>query len=181
MNRIETIFPSWEINLESHAAKIRTAVKWEQHDSHRIEALFNRSGKPYMYNKERGARAEFPQDEPEGLTDMWKAVEGIVGHRFGVCFLSVYLNQMATVGWHQDNSPSIDWSAPVCVLSIGQRRPIEFREIGTDGPIESIMCESGMITIMNAGCNDTHEHRIPEVRYPCSERMSLVFRAIRRS
>ncbi len=46
---------------------------------------------------------------------------------FEVCFLNRYLDQSDHLGWHADDSPEMDDTRPIAVVSLGAEREIWFR------------------------------------------------------
>lgn len=94
-------------------------VQWEVHDTDRREALFLRRAWPYFYSKERGPRPLHYQPEPHALRLIWDAVERHTGHLYEACFINHYMGSGGNLGWHADNSPSIDQRRPVSVLTLG--------------------------------------------------------------
>ena len=157
---------------------MRNECSFEAHDPNRTEVLFNRSGKDYLFNKGRGVRPHVPQVEPDALKTLWDRVESVMGYRFEVCFINDYFRKGAHIGWHQDNSPSIDWSRPVVVLSVGEAAEVRFREVANHENIWSFVCENGTICSMASGVNDLFEHEVRGMDVQGVGRMSLVFRGV---
>jgi alkylated DNA repair dioxygenase AlkB len=168
-----------EIDGDSFISTIRSECWFETHDPNRREILFNRSGKDYLFNKGRGVRPHVPQPEPDALKSVWERVEATMGMRFEVCFVNDYWRNGAHIGWHQDNSPSIDWSRPVTVLSVGESTVIRFREIANHENVWAFECDNGTVCAMESGVNDLYEHEVPGVHVNGLGRMSLVFRGVK--
>jgi alkylated DNA repair dioxygenase AlkB len=171
----------WKIPVDAAAfiAAVRRECWFEEHDPNRREILFNRSGKDYLFNRGRGIRPHTPQPEPDALKEVWSLVESTLAHRFEVCFINDYYRAGAHIGWHQDNSPSIDWNRPVAVLSVGETTSVRFRKIDNPGEIWSFKCDNGTICAMESGVNDKYEHEVPGVDVRGLGRMSLVFRGVK--
>jgi alkylated DNA repair dioxygenase AlkB len=175
----DLLFKKIDIDGSSFIRTIRKECLFEHHDPNRREILFNRSGKDYLFNKSRGVRPHTPQPEPAELTRLWGIVDDVMGHRFEVCFINDYYRNGAHIGWHQDNSPSIDWDRPVAVLSVGETAVVRFRRIDNPEMVFSFECESGTICSMGSGVNDTYQHQVPGVAVKGHGRMSLVFRGVK--
>ena len=151
-------------------------ITWEQHDPHRKEAMFSRTGHPYQYGEGRGFRRQYPQDEPPPLAGLWAYVEAMTHCPYEVCFVNVYLSEDSSIGWHYDNSPSIDASRPVSILSLGAEREVSFRKANTPETAEHIIPEAGSVLSMLVGTNAEYEHAVLPVIEHVGLRMSLVFR-----
>lgn len=172
-------FRTIDVDGDEFISTIRRECWFEEHDPNRREILFNRSGKDYLYNRGRGVRPHVPQPEPDALKSLWSRVEDAVGHRFEVCFINDYYRNGADIGWHQDNSPSIDWDRPVAVLSLGETATVLFREIADETNVWSYKCDNGTICAMESGVNDAYQHAVPGVDVQGIGRMSLVFRGVK--
>lgn len=153
-------------------------ITWEQHHDNRKEAMFKRYRGPYYYGYGRGIRSCFEQPEPAALIDMWQTVEEVTGTKFEVCFINYYLNGAGDIGWHFDDSPTIDQSRPVVVLSLGQERTAMYRPIFDHDRITALKCKGGSLTIMHPGMQGLFQHCIPVEAYALGERLSLVFRGV---
>lgn len=69
----------------------------------------------------------------------------------------------------------------VCKVKIGEKHgifcsvaPAEF--IPHPADVEKLELETGSMTIMEPGMQDSHQHRIPKASFACVERISLTFR-----
>lgn len=90
-----------------------------------------------------------------------------------------YNKKDQALNWHQDNENIIDQSSPICNLSIGPSRIIEFsRDNSTT--IMDFELESGSLLTMNPGCQSELSHRVlpgeddSKVRYALSFRKVIV-------
>lgn len=179
-------------------------LDWIQHDKiPRREYYCNDIGAPYSYGIAAYARQYQPQPWHPEIVKIRAAVEAHTGFKFEVCFLNSYLDQTNHLGWHADDSPEMDDDRPIVIVSLGAEREIWFRpntaqidEIihgeGLDPNFmepeiakslraefalpEKVHLHHGSMCIMNAGMQDTHQHRIPKSDRVCGERISLTFR-----
>lgn len=161
---------------------------------------------PYSYGSGGFMRSYQVQEWTDTLLSIRSVVESLANCKFETCFLNRYHNQLDHLGWHSDNSPEMDDNRPIAIVSFGVEREIWFRPIesnectacsgsgyyDTDGsppcgccngtgkgePVEvyKLKLESGSVCLMNAGMQDTHQHRIPKASFECGERISLTFR-----
>ncbi|NQZ52154.1 MAG: alpha-ketoglutarate-dependent dioxygenase AlkB [Moritella sp.] len=108
-------------------------------------------------------------------------------HKFAdlnACLISCYPTAKKSLGLHADNERSICQETPMCNVSIGCTRKIEFVPIKGDGrTLCSFDLEHGSLNVLNPGCNSVFKHRVPpgthevngnNVRYVLSFRRFLV-------
>lgn len=160
---------------------------------------------PYSYGSNGFSRTYQVQEWTKTLRDIRSVVQELAGCKFETCFLNRYHNQLDHLGWHSDNSPEMDDSRPIVIVSFGVEREIWFREISGDKctacngsghydsngtpkcsncngtgkvslEVTKLKLENGSMCIMKAGMQDTHQHRIPKASFECGERISLTFR-----
>jgi len=153
-------------------------IQWEVHDVDRKEAFFKRKDVPYHYGPGRPERPYFPQPEPAELKAIWAAVELNAGIKIEACFINWYENQEGNIGWHCDNSPTMDHSKPLFIYSLGVTRPLCIRPIGVKDFQEVVMMEDGSLLTIRPGAQMTHEHSIPRCVNALGNRLSLVFRPL---
>lgn len=174
--QLENPFP--HLKLKSIQAELLKHVKFERHADNRKEALLMKEKTPYYYNDRMAERHVPFQKVPSCLLTLWDAVERATWCEYGACFINVYEGQSGEIGWHKDNSPSIDASKPVTVVTLGDARPIELRE-SADSEVISITPSHGSIYMMPPRFQEVYDHRVPEVSDPkAGIRISLVFRAL---
>lgn len=153
-------------------------LPWERRpDAPRRECWMNTYGLSYTYGRGRGERTYQPVE--------WNLVIGGVqlmlfsgtGVFYQGCFVNGYEGPRDHLGWHADDDPKIDHSAPIAIVSLGFAREIWFRENGSD-QIETQLLENGSLSEMGAGMQFTHQHRIPKHSAACGRRISLTFRGL---
>lgn len=168
--------------------RLWSELAWEKRpDAPRKEYWTNLFGRSYTYGRGAGERTyDARPDHP-----LIVAARTELADRFGFmlegCFLNGYGTSRDWLGWHADDDPGIDHTKPIAVITVGQGRPIEFREVlepktetskAVYGPVERVMLESGSLLLMHAGMQATHEHRIPKLGHEVKPRISMTYRGL---
>lgn len=161
-----------------------SGIKWVKHpDAPRREAYFNDYPDPYTYGRGRGVRTYHPQTEwtPE-LAEIRARLERELDTKFEALFLNQYLHAREHLGWHADDSPEMDPDRPICVVSFGAERAIQFRPKvdSTSMGTSTLWLKSGSLLVMGAGMQKDWEHRIPKSGTVVGARISLTFRGYQR-
>lgn len=180
------------VNADTYLEQLTHGLEWKRHGTTpRMEHFASRTDRPYTYGTGEFARTYQPHRPSLFLNQLWQQAEQYVGVVFDVCFLNRYLNQSDHLGWHSDDSPEMDDSRPIAIVSLGVEREIWFRrkpdpedivvngnDLETFGPpkVEKLVLGHGSLCLMAAGMQDTHQHRIPKASRQCGERISLTFR-----
>lgn len=177
-------------------------LPWKRRDTTpRMEVFFSTIGHTYTYGSNGYERTYTPEPDFDLVVrELIQPYSEASGIEFELCFLNRYLNQSDHLGWHADDSPEIDQTRPIAVISLGVEREIWFKrqychvcharekqptEISPlcsvhQGPfvppIEKLKLEHGSLLIMPPGYQDTHYHRIPKAGFACGERISLTYR-----
>lgn len=168
----------WMISkADSWFATLRDELAWVQRDTTpRQEYYINAVNTPYTYGSGDFARTYSPQPMHPIVREIQTETELIAGCKFEVCFLNRYLTQSNHLGWHSDNSPEMDDTRPIAIVSLGVSREIWFRPINSVDQVTKIKLASGSLCLMHAGMQDSWQHRIPKASFQCGERISLTFR-----
>lgn len=134
---------------------------------------------PYTYGRGAGARTYVPAPWPAAVRDVKRAVEAACGVVFETCFANYYAGPRDHLGWHADDSPSIDPGRPIAIVSLGSARALWVRPWGA-GPetVERFLLAPGSLAVMGPGMQQTHQHRIPKHPEGCGPRLSLTFRGL---
>lgn len=166
-----------------------TELNWERRvDAPRREYWTNPFSRSYTYGRGAGERT-YESKESHDLIDVGrKLIEKQYGCYLAGCFLNGYETARDWLGWHADDDPNIDHSKPIAVITVGQSRAIQFREVlvpadkgvtkGEYGAVVEQMLESGSLCLMGAGMQDTHQHRIPKAAVVVKPRISLTYRGL---
>ena len=207
MNAPITYYPKFLTDPDVMLSKLQQELDWQRRgDTPRMEYYVNEFGVSYIYGRGRGQREYLAQPTHEVITEIQQQIEELTHTKFEVCFLNRYLNQSDHLGWHADDSPEMDDSRPIAIVSLGVERDIMFRKfLGTicvecqeyspnhktpdcPGPgaikdkvtlwsgIERLRLEHGSLCLMAPGMQDNWQHRIPKASFHCGERVSLTYR-----
>ena len=101
------------------------------------------------------------------------------GYELDVCFLNLYMDQSNALGWHADDSHTIDQNQPIAVVSFGAEREIWIKSKGDKGEVPSEnrqLLKNGSLYVMPAGFQSEWLHKIPKCDKICGPRVSLTFR-----
>lgn len=191
-----------------HFERLNSDVEWVQRgNTPRREAFYCVYPTDYFYGTaEYGRSYAANTDIPEVLRALWTLTEIHCKTKFEACFLNRYDHAREHLGWHADDSDSIDDGRPIAVVSFGAERELWFREnpgvcyacngsgrydhngsppcASCNGTgrrtteVEKLLLENGSLAIMRAGMQDTHQHRIPKAGFECGPRISLTFRGL---
>jgi alkylated DNA repair dioxygenase AlkB len=152
-------------------------IEWERRGSTpRREYYCNDVPVSYTYGSGAGVREYLPRAWPPALLEVKAAVEARVGTALEVCFLNGYEDARDHLGWHADDSPEMDDTKPIAIVTVGAEREIWFRPNSDTLAVERLLLESGSLCLMSAGMQDAWQHRIPKAGFICGPRISMTFR-----
>lgn len=152
-------------------------LPWEDRGAPRREAFVALSPVAYTYGKGAGIRTYNSSPVPLFMLDFWKDAEEFAGCKYELCFCNGYSDEKDHLGWHADDSDSVDDERPILIVSIGAEREIYFRD-NERTYIERLKLGNGSGTLMKAGMQDTHQHKIPKHSAKCGPRISFTFRGL---
>ena len=192
---------------DAYFGDLTANVNWARRDTTpRMEAFYSTLGKPYTYGSGGFERTYTPEPmEQASVLEINKSLTSVLevigGPIFELCFLNRYLDQRDHLGWHADDSPEIDPTRPIAVVTFGAEREIWFKpqfchickstekELTSSAAIcsahgtrpftpnvDKVLLQHGSLLIMPAGYQQTHYHRIPKSDRICGERISLTYR-----
>ncbi len=171
---------------------VNRALVWVNRDqAPRDECFMSTRPWPYTYGQGRGVRTY----EPIGYTALIEAIRefrqgnaSAVETDYEACFANRYHGQHQHLGWHADDSPDIDHSQGIAVISFGAERELWFRanplarDYGHDEanrpPVARLALPHNSVLVMPPGYQQTHQHRIPKHSGACGPRVSLTFRKL---
>jgi alkylated DNA repair dioxygenase AlkB len=164
---------------DDYYERLWNELAWVQRgNTPRREYYVNDTDAPYTYGRGEGIRTYEAQPWHPVIKELRTLCENETATKFEVCFLNGYRDGQDQLGWHADDSPEMDDTRPIGILSLGARREIYFRNNSTLA-VEKVWLEHGSLCIMSPGMQDTHMHRIPKASYtPCGPRVSLTFRGL---
>ena len=152
-------------------------VLWESRTPARSECWMNPLGTPYTYGQGEGERTyEAREVHPVVGGIFWRLFEEY-DIKLDACFLNRYDDQRQALGWHADDSPEIDDTRAIAVVSLGAERDIMFRR-KDKSELEKLRLAHGSLLIMHPGMQRTHDHKIPKHDQPCIPRISLTYRGL---
>ena len=130
----------------------------------------------YRYGSQDFARDYHPQPWHPVIRSIQSKVEEYLHTRLEVCFLNGYEHQRDQLGWHADDSPEMDDTRPIAIVTLGAERDIWFAPKEDRSNPERVKLGHGSLCVMEAGMQDTHVHRIPKADRVVGPRISLTFR-----
>lgn len=159
---------------------LRSDVGWINKDAPRDECFM--SPVPLEYTYGTGVTRTYKSLEMHPLVDGIMSELNKDSCEYNVCFLNYYKNEREHLGWHSDDSPEMDPTHPIAVVSFGAERDIWVKMKGNKGNIpdeDKYTLGSGSLFIMPAGFQANHLHKIPKCDRVCGGRISLTFRRYR--
>ena len=88
-----------------------------------------------------------------------------LGASIDSCLILKYPNSSTSISPHADNEESIDQSQPLCNVSLGTSRTIEFMTSSGHRPVTSVTMHHRSLTVMKAGTQSILKHAVrPETR-----------------
>lgn len=164
-------------NLVTEFDTYWNGLPWVDRVAPRKEAFVATKPVAYTYGKSEYARTYHSSEIPEFMLGLWRDAEEFAGVKFELCFCNGYDDERNHLGWHADNSDSVDDARPILVISIGAEREIWFRD-NERTYVEKLLLKNGSGVLMLPGMQDTHEHRIPKHSAKCGPRISFTFRGL---
>lgn len=154
-------------------------VKWENRDAPRDECFMSDVPLSYTYGKGDHARTYHSMEFHPDVKRIMETLNAHEGSQYNICFLNYYKSEREHLGWHSDDSPEMDPTHPIAVVSFGATRDIWIREKGAKGDVpqeDKYSLVDGSCWIMPAGMQGTHQHKIPKGDRKSGGRISLTFR-----
>ena len=164
-------------------------LDWDKREgAPRWEYWTNVYDRPYTYGRGKGVRTYESRESHVVIDAIRSKLWTDHGVAYEGCFLNAYGTKRDWLGWHQDDDPGIDHSKPIAVVTLGQGRNIQYREvlippnedpaIAVYGEVKTRMLEPGSLFLMGAGMQQHYQHRIPKAAFEAKPRISLTFRAL---
>lgn len=148
------------------------AIPWHNDfGASRDECFMATSTSHYEYGTGKGIRSYTSVP----FTPFIDKIRTIVAPQHELCFANRYQTQHNHLGWHADDSESIDQTHAIYIVSFGAERYLWIRENGQK-EIDKVWLPHGSVLVMEPGMQSTHEHRIPKHSAVCDARISLTFR-----
>lgn len=157
-------------------ARLAAELDWESRGAPRAEYFCSDVGADYAYGTGAGRRVYSPRPWHPLIRECQEALQNMMALRFEVCFLNYYRDEREALGWHADDSPEMDDTRPIAVVSFGATRDLHFRRKGQRTSEAIIPMSDGDLLMMPAGMQDTHDHRVAKASCHGSQRISMTFR-----
>ena len=136
---------------------------------------------PYVWKSKGGEVVNTPL-----LLDNFPVIKSIltrINQKYGCDLNSVLVSQYknGSVGtrWHKDDEAEMDPSQPICVVSVGSKRQVDFVNAGETDFRRTCLTLSpseGSIYLMKPGCQESFLHRVKQNKKVKTSRISLSFR-----
>lgn len=152
-------------------------LKWLKAKDAREELFMSDADRTYQYGDMKYKYESIPFTTPTRA--LLNHLNRLFGFDLNVCFLNKYNDEKNALGWHSDDSPEIDQTQPIVVVSFGAEREIWWKEKSYKGEIPKEnrqLLEHGSAFIMFPGFQEKYFHKIPKNDRPCGTRISLTFR-----
>lgn len=150
-------------------------LNWMDVTEARREYFMSDIPRSYTYGKGNGIR-EY-HSEPYSVVVL--TIQKQLNLAYNICFLNRYDHQKQHLGWHADDSPSMDSDHPIAVISFGAEREIWWKLQSENGNVPAENRQKlghGSLFVMPARFQDTYYHKIPKCDRKCDTRISLTFR-----
>ena len=136
---------------------------------------------PYVWQSKNGLVVNNPKhmDHFPVIKSVMKMINETHQCNLNSVLVTYYRDGASKISLHDDSEESIDSSQPICVLSLGVNRKVEF--VGKDQDsyrlaAKSISPDDCSLYTMKAGCQDLFLHRVRMNKKIKGERISLSFR-----
>lgn len=141
------------------------------------------TNRPYSWKSKSGtvnnppiAITGFPE-----INSMLEKLNKDISLDLNSCLFSYYKDREACTSLHNDNEPEMDPNQPICVVSFGATRRVDFLntcQIQSETPLLTIDPKDSSLYMMKQGCQQFFKHRAKRNIKIKEERYSLSFRRI---
>ena len=167
---------------------LQTGLPWQQplvrvygrqHPTPRLTCWVADPGCSYRYS---GLAQAITPWTPE-LLQLRALLSAELGVDFNSLLLNRYRDGADRMGWHADDEPELDATAPIASLSLGATRSLRFRPRppwqGEPPPPFAVDLADGDLLVMDPPTQRHWQHALPARARVGSERINLTFRCIR--
>lgn len=124
-----TYIPNFIKDADKLFKALRDELSWVRIGlTPRSEYYCNDTDVPYTYGTGQFARTYEVQPYSQAILDIRAAIEAEAKTNLDVCFLNHYHDSSDQLGWHADDSPEMDDTRPIAIVSFGAEREIWFRK-----------------------------------------------------
>ena len=136
---------------------------------------------PYTWQSRNGPVVNKPLDINNfpGLKNLLNRINGHVKCDLNSVLVSVQPTGNASISLHDDDEIEMDSKSPICVVSIGAKRKVEFVNklgMGYKNMVLSLEPEDMSMYIMQTGCQSYFLHKLCKDKHVKNLRVSLSFR-----
>ena len=167
---------------ESIQAEIETLGFKTKSKSEAIQNKFISSfAEPYIWHSSKGpvTNEAAPMDKYPGIRGLMEQINSTYGFKMNSVLVSCYATGRVSVRAHDDGEAVLDPQQPICVVSFGANRKVEFISKWSDEPRRSdftLEPEDRSLYIMKSGCQTYFKHRVRKEQELNDHRISLSFR-----
>lgn len=137
---------------------------------------------PYTWGSSKGrvVNKATSFDEYPVIKTLMEKVNSDFGYNMNCALVSYYRCGTVNVRKHDDNEASISQNEPICVVSLGSNRRVEFYNKVNDSfksaAAKSITPKESSLYVMKQGCQEHFKHRVPLDRRVKHSRICISFR-----
>ncbi|GAA0190840.1 alpha-ketoglutarate-dependent dioxygenase AlkB [Fulvivirga kasyanovii] len=150
---------------------LRTTVAWDTRMAARKTASY---GKAYNYSQISYPYQTFTEELEEIATSISKILKFLPNN----CLINYYSDGKSSMGFHSDQTDILHEGTGVAIVSIGETRTLQFRNINNKEVVKDYELMSGSLIYMSNEVQHSWQHAIPKSD-TINGRMSLTFRKIR--
>ena len=154
----------------------------QKSQSDAVQNRFLSSGSdPYSWKSKKGVVINLPEDLSNYpvLKSIMDRINSMFLCKMNSVLVSFFKNGAVNIRLHDDHEPTLDPSQPICVLSVGVKRRVEFVakdkefKYAADLVLEP---EDSSLYIMKPGCQKDYLHRVRADKSIKEPRFSMSFR-----
>ena len=138
------------------------------------------TNRPYIYADSKPAHHARDITKLPAISQVMEAFNERFNCKMDSCLVLKYTSSSAGTSLHADDETTLDANQPICNLSIGASRTIDFLSNADSKVVRSFRMENRSLVLMKPGTQKVMKHRVPGETGPPvpSLRYSLSFRAM---
>jgi len=181
--------PGWLLDADATLKGLQAEVPWQQDSIQifgqrrllpRLTCWMADPGFAYTYSGEQ----QIAQPWIPRVLDLRCAANAFAGCAFNSVLINLYRDGDDRMGWHADDEPELDPSAPIASLSLGATRSFRFKPKGRGPDSRERHCLElghGDLLLMDPPTQQHWLHELPRRRRVSQPRLNLTFRLLRPS
>jgi alkylated DNA repair dioxygenase AlkB len=155
--------------------------KSPQNKSKISTAFISSVEEPYIWESQSGPirNEALKMNDYPVIKSVLEKVNAHMGSDLNCCLVSRQPSGSAAIRLHDDNEVNMDQTEPICVISLGTKRKIEFvnqHQKGYKHTVLSLEPKENSMYVMKPGCQSLFSHRVRKDHKIKDERISLSFR-----